>query len=298
MNKGTLAAIIAATGLAIGGGSVLYAGSTNARTSAGHEGYVYHDPFFVGKRRLMGTQTGPSSTGLVWREFATNIDMRPDTYSEKYQIVTKRDMNLTFESHARISLKPGSVQDVVERFGSEKWYKNNVMRPYRSAVREAVRKYEPFEVKNQAEKIAKDVLGLLRVRYEGTPIVFESLDIGNIDYPRDVQKEIELKEAAQHRLQRKSIDEEIAKKDAQIRITESEGLARSQEIINDTLTPLYLQHEAIQAYKMFAESGSTTFLIAPTSPDGTGMPVILQPGPSKTKKLDFCFFLSFFNFIR
>jgi len=40
---------------------------------------------------------------------------------------------------------------------------------------------------------------------------------------------------------------QVEKQKAQIRIVDAEGIAKSQQIINATLTDRYLQHEAIQS---------------------------------------------------
>ena len=67
-----------------------------------------------------------------------------------------------------------------------------------------------------------------------------------------------------------------ATQETEIKIIEAQGLARAQQIINSTLTPYYLQHEAIQAYTKLAGSPNTTFVILPTSPNSAGMPLILN----------------------
>jgi hypothetical protein len=274
MKNNNLVSLIATAGI-IAGTTAGCTGYDNARTPAGHEGYVFHDPIFMGKQEFVETQVGPTSTGLVWRQFVENIDMRPDTYGEKYKIVTNKDMNLTFESYARIKLKQGTVKEIVEEFGGEDWFENNVKRPYRSSVREEVRKYDPFEVKNNTEKIAVDTLTRLRERYDGTPIIFESLDIGNIDYPENVQTEINAKVAADQRLERSKVETYIAREDAETLREIAKGKRDSQKIINETLTPRYLQYEAIETYRQLAKSENTTFVVAPTSNEGTGMPLII-----------------------
>ncbi|MBT7331710.1 hypothetical protein HN799_00365, partial [Candidatus Woesearchaeota archaeon] len=74
----------------------------------------------------------------------------------------------------------------------------------------------------------------------------------------------------------KDIEKDIERRNADIRVIKAEGLAEAQRVINKTLTPLYVQHEAIEAYKTLAGSENTTFIIAPTSPNGTGMPIIID----------------------
>lgn len=61
----------------------------------------------------------------------------------------------------------------------------------------------------------------------------------------------------------------IAQQKAEIRYVEATGIRRAQDAISKTLTPLYVQHEMIQALR---ESGATTVYI-PTDP-GSGLPVV------------------------
>lgn len=61
---------------------------------------------------------------------------------------------------------------------------------------------------------------------------------------------------------------EIVKQRAEQRYQESVGIKRAQDEINKTLTPLYVQHEAIQALE---RSGAATVYI----PSGTqGVPLV------------------------
>lgn len=61
----------------------------------------------------------------------------------------------------------------------------------------------------------------------------------------------------------------IAQQKAEIRYVEATGIRRAQDAISKTLTPLYVQHEMIQA---LSESGASTVYI-PTDP-ASGLPVV------------------------
>lgn len=58
---------------------------------------------------------------------------------------------------------------------------------------------------------------------------------------------------------------EATKARAQKRIVEAKGIKRAQELIADSLTPLYVQHEAIQAQKV-GGAGDRTYI--PVGPQG------------------------------
>jgi uncharacterized iron-regulated membrane protein len=61
---------------------------------------------------------------------------------------------------------------------------------------------------------------------------------------------------------------EVEKQKAEIKITEAYGIAKSQEIINATLTDKYLQHEAIQAQEKMADSPNHTTIYIPSGQNG------------------------------
>lgn len=66
---------------------------------------------------------------------------------------------------------------------------------------------------------------------------------------------------------------QVQQQKAQIKIAEAYGIAESQRIINGTLTPLYLQHEAIQAQ----ESQSNKIIYVPSG--NQGIPLVNTVNP-------------------
>ena len=75
---------------------------------------------------------------------------------------------------------------------------------------------------------------------------------------------------------------QVEQQKAQIRIVDAEGIAKSQQIINATLTDRYLQHEAIQAQMTMANSPNHTTIYIPSG--NNGIPLVKtvdeQPAPA------------------
>ena len=263
-------------------GMVHLLGGSNAITPAGHEGYVFHQPLAFGQRGFTQSQRGPVSTGWRWRQYVTNIDMRVNTYSEQMQIFSSDNLEVSFEAHARIRLKRGSVQQVVERYSSADWYANNVRRPYRTAVREIVRQQAAFEIKDRSESIARQILARLRTEYEDTPFEFLSMSIGNINYPPSVEQRVVANLAAEQRRQRMEVQRQIAQAEAEIREIRAHGESEAQHIEQATLTPLFVQHEAAELYRTLADdeddedgvARADVVLVVPTRADQAGVPRI------------------------
>ena len=232
-----------------------FTGCSNPFTPAGHEGYVYELPRIFGNGGFRGIVKGPGNYGVTFmRNKVINIDKRPNTYKESFKIMTKDDLNISFSFHSVISIKDNSVKDVVEKYGSEKWYIRFLQKPLRTYVREIVQPYKSNEIKEKRSVVAIDVKKKILQYLENTPFELISVVVGDINYPKVVSDAVEKKLAAQQLLEEKETQKAIMKKDAEIRIEEARGIASAQKIINETLTANYLQHEAIQAQLKMAES--------------------------------------------
>lgn len=244
-------------------------GCSNPSTPAGYEGYVFENPRVFGVGGFRGELQGPSNHGVsLWRNEVINIDVRPATYTEAFQILANDDLNISFNFHAVISIHPGSIKTVVERYGADHWYQRFVKETFRTYVRNTVQKYDSGMLKAKREEIAEQVTEQMHIYLNETPFKLTKVVVGNIDYPQIVATAVEKKLAAQQLLSEKETQKQIAQKDAEIRVEEAKGIAQAQQIINTTLTPNYLQHEAINAQLRMAESPNHTTVYIPVGTNG------------------------------
>ena len=93
--------------------TLVSSGCTNPHTPAGHEGYVFEDPRVFGEGGFRGAVDGPGNYGIsAWRNRIVNVDTRPATYTEKFRILVKDDLNVEFSVHAVMKAKAGQVKSV------------------------------------------------------------------------------------------------------------------------------------------------------------------------------------------
>ncbi len=262
----------------------LLAGCANETTPEGFVGYVYHVPLVMGRGGFVKTQRGPTSTGVVWRQFVVNVDVRPKNYTEEFHILSRDNLTVGFEAHARIAIRPESVRALIEQLGGNEpvagqgtwpeWYARAVRQPYRSAVRDVVHEYDAYDIQTKTQEISARIAERLREEYGNTPIEIESISIGNLTYPAAINEEIQRKLAAEQDLERMERERQIAEQEAQIVVTNARGRAAAQRIVNETLTPLYVQHEMLEGFKQLSRSDRVTVIAAPTGDSG-GAPVVL-----------------------
>ena len=117
-------------------------------------------------------------------------------------------------------------------------------------------------------QIGDAVLGRIRQYADGSPFVISSVVVGNVQYPEEVANAVSRKLAATQELQRKDTEIEIERKERTKREVQAQGIANAMEIIRGQLSPMYIQHEAIEAQKQMVNSPNHTVVYIPVGPMG------------------------------
>lgn len=151
-------------------------------------------------------------------------------------------------------------------------YDNFVKEPFRTYTRDEVQKYNGLDVKDNIDAIGTAVQDRVLKLTQGTPLTIIGVVIGNIQYPKAVAQSVANKLAATQVLEQTTIEIQTAKARAQIREADAEGIAKATETINQKLTPLYVQYEAIQAQQKMVNSPNHTEVFIPVGP--MGVPIV------------------------
>ncbi|MEZ4368044.1 MAG: SPFH domain-containing protein [Kofleriaceae bacterium] len=256
-------------------------GCTNPEVPQGHEGYIYYKPLLFGELEHRENLRGPATTGMSWRLFTENVDMRAKSYKEDFELLTSDNLSVSFEVNTRIKLKDGSVKEIVEQWGGSSWYEWNVKESLRTIVREQVTQFSATDIQVETPKVKQLISEKLAARFGGTPVMVESVDIGQIQFPGEVAEAIQRKIATKQELERQQFVLAKASKEAAIRVLEALKVAKQQQIISSTLDPLYVQQRAVQVYRALGASKNRTIFTMPSMAEGTGMPRVLTEGKRK-----------------
>jgi hypothetical protein len=256
-------------------------GCTNPSTPAGYVGYVTKHPYTM-PARFYALQTGPTSTGLGWMLQVTNISVTPNTSTEQFvgptAVLAKDNLHIEFQAHLLWKIDPENVKVFVEKYGEEGEspeqlaYDNFIKEPFRTYTRDEVQKYDGLDIKDNIDTIGTAVQDRILKLTQGTPFTIISVVIGNIQYPDTVAQSVANKLAATQVLEQTTIEIQTAKARAQIREADADGVAKAMDIINQKLTPLYVQYEAIQAQQKMVNSPNHTEIYIPVGP--MGVPIV------------------------
>ena len=262
-------------------------GCSNPSTPAGYVGYVTKHPYTT-PARFYELQTGPTSTGLGWMLAVTNISVTPNTSTEQFigpdAVLAKDNLRIEFRAHLLWKIDPENVKVFVEKYGETgenplaAAYNNFIKEPFRTYTRDEVQKYDGLDIKDNIDVIGSAVQDRILKLTKSTPFTIISVVIGNIQYPETVAQSVANKLAATQVLEQTTIEIQTAKAKAQIREAEAEGVAKAMDTINQKLTPLYVQYEAIQAQQRMVNSPNHTEVYIPVGPMGVPLVGTMKMG--------------------
>ena len=272
----------------LGGAAALtwFLGSTNPFTPAGYIGYLTKGAI-VGRSHFYGIQRGPTSSGRRWLLDVTNVSVTPYTYTEDFTgnetVLSRDNLKIAFRVHTVWRIDDTKVPLFMERFSTtagrnalEKEpdaivkvaYGNFVREPLRTYARDEVQRRNGLEIKDALIPIGDAVLERIRRYAADSPFIVTSVVVGNVQYPGEVSDAVSRKLAATQELQRKDTEIEIERKERTKREVQAQGIANAMEIIRGQLSPMYVQHEAIEAQKAMVNSPNHTVVYIPVGPMG------------------------------
>jgi len=265
---------------------VWFLGSSNPVTPAGYVGYLTKGAVF-GKSRFYGVQKGPTSPGRTWLVHVANVSITPYTYTENFggddAVLSRDNLKIAFRVHTVWRVDETKVPLFMERYSTtvhngdttkapdavvEVAYGHFVREPLKTFARDEVQRRKGLEVKQDLIAIGDAVLSRIRRYVDGSPFIITSVVVGNVQYPEEIANAVSRKLAATQELERKDTEIEIERKERTKREVQAQGIANAMQIIRGQLSPLYVQHEAIEAQKLMVNSPNHTVVYIPSGPMG------------------------------
>ncbi len=229
-------------------------------------------------KKISGSLTKPG-VNLKWPwESVHSFPTRLEAYTDKIPARSKDGMAIDIDLTIHYKVDKNNIEIIYRGIAkSLKDLKEKIIYPtLRKTIRDSIATLNVKEVYSKRtelnDKITVDASEELKSKH----IVIDKILLRDIKLPEQVENEIRKKIQSQQQAEAMEYKKKVSQQQAEIKAIEARGIAEAQKIINRTLTPLYLQHEAIEAYKKLAEGSNSTFIIIPTNPKGTGIPLILN----------------------
>ena len=236
----------------------------------------------VGVKRTFGKYSDKTYTeGLrVFNPFVTTIVKVPvqtENLEVGLNLPSKEGLNIGAEISILYNLIPNDAPELLRKVGRD--YERNVILPvFRSAVADVTSRFYAKDMhtgeRGTIEIAIKDqMMNLL----DGKGIQIEAVLIKSIILPQNLARAIEEKLEAEQQALRMEFVLQEAKREAERKRIEAEGVRDAQNIISQGLDPQILQFKSIEAFLELAKSPNTKVIIS----DGD-MPLLISPKDDNT----------------
>ena len=238
-----------------------------------------------GKAGVFWNISHGTDTSTVYREGVQVIapwnemyiyDLRTQEARIQLHVLSINGLPIGMDSSVIYKVKADNLPTLQETVGPD--YYHPLIAPYvRSEARKIVGRYTPSQIySNQRELIEREILGALKNKLAPYPIVVTGFLIRNVRLPEVIRVAIERKLTEEQNYQRMEYVLDVARKEAEKRRIEAEGINGFQKIVQKNLTHEYLVWKGIQATEKLAKSPNAKIIIIGGGKNG--LPVILNAG--------------------
>ncbi len=200
-------------------------------------------------------------------------DVRTQEAFEDMEVLSKNGLTIRVELSYRFQPKPNEIGYLHEEIGKD--YKTSIIIPeIRSATREVIGKYLPEELySTKREAIQDEIFQRTFESIDKKHIILDAILIREVELPLKLQEAIGRKlEEEQSSLQMQFLLEK-ERQEAERKIIEAGAKARSNEILNASLTDKILKDKGIEATMELAKSPNSKVVVIGGGKDG--LPLIL-----------------------
>lgn len=184
---------------------------------------------------------------------------------------TKLEVNLVLPSQegltvsAELSIlyrvKPESVRQVIEEVGLD-YQQSVILTAFRSAAADVASRHAAKDMYSGARsRIESEIAEHLNQNISERGFEVEAVLLKSIRLPPRVAEAVESKLAAEQQAAQMAFVLESERREAERRRIEAEGIRDAQKIVDQGLSPLLIQWQAIEAFRALARSSNAKVII-------------------------------------
>jgi regulator of protease activity HflC (stomatin/prohibitin superfamily) len=192
---------------------------------------------------------------------------------EKMEVLSNNGLSIQIDLSFRympVQEKIGHLHDEIGRNYLERIIKPEI----RSVTREVIGNYAPEELySTKREAIEDEIEALTRIKVESKYLVIDAILIRDVTLPQTLRTAIEQKLKQEQESLEYEFKIDKARKEAERKEIEANGIAKFQKIVNQTITPQLLKWKGVEATLEIAKSNNAKVIVIGNG-DGD-LPIIL-----------------------
>jgi len=221
----------------------------------------------VGVKRTLGKyKDQPYTEGLkVFNPFVSTfirVPVQTNNLEVSLNIPSREGLTIQSEVSILYNIIPRKAPDLLRNIGPG--FERSIILPvFRSAVADVTARFDAKDMhtgeRGTIEIAIRDQMTKL---LEGRGIIIEAVLLKSIVLPRSLSAAIEQKLEAEQAAQRMEFVLQEARREAERKRIEAEGVRDAQNIIAEGLSPILIQYKSIEAFLELAKSPNTKIIVS------------------------------------
>ena len=155
------------------------------------------------------------------------------------------------------SINPDAVEQLYADYGTQEAYvASYVSNDVRQTTRDCAGQFSTIQLLTDKESFASSIQQTLSERWAESGVVVESVSVQDIRYADSITEAYAAAQSAQVEQQRAQNEQDTARIEAETKAIEAEGVANSNRILSESLTPEVLQQRYYETLQQIGENGN------------------------------------------
>lgn len=211
---------------------------------AGHEGVLLR--FGAVQPQVLSEGIHPILPG---RDRLMPMTLRLQSQPFRSEAATRDLQDVGFEVAVSWHLQPGQGARAYQRVGERAAIVASVIAPaVEDRLKAVVASFRAEELITQRQQVKEALRQGLAQRLSAEDLELDAVDLLQVDFSEPFRQAVEAKQVAEQEARRAEFEAMKAQRKAQARVFEAEGEARAQQLLQSSLSPEVLEHEAIEKW--------------------------------------------------
>jgi regulator of protease activity HflC (stomatin/prohibitin superfamily) len=211
---------------------------------AGHQGVLLR--FGAVQEKVLSEGLHPVLPG---RDSVRPMTLRIQTQQFRSEAASRDLQDVEFDVAISWHLEPNQVSRIYRRLGDEIKIVSTVIEPaLEDGLKSVVAHFRAEELITDRDRVKESLYQLLFDRLKSHNIGLDSVDLLQVDFSKQFRLAVEAKQVAEQDAKRAAYEAVKARRLAEAKVYLADGQARAQQLLQTSLTPEVLEHEAIEKW--------------------------------------------------
>lgn len=177
------------------------------------------------------------------------LSVRVQTFSMETEAASRDLQDVAAEVALNWHLSPEHVNSIYQQLGDPERISSGVIRPsIEDSIKAVVASFTAEQLVTERSQVKEAISALLMERLQRYNLLLDDVDLLQVDFSERFREAVEAKQVAEQEAKRAEFEAVRAQRMADAQVFLARGQAQAQQLIQTSLTPAILEHEAIEKW--------------------------------------------------